>query len=276
MTVVRPLLAAVVCSAVAFAQQTPPQNQSQESQPPATQGPATHGKVLFSRSADDAKTDDAKPSDAQAEKSQAAAPKVSDAERSALVFTAYDLDVHLMLQQQAIAVMAHVTVRNDSDQPLAHLPIQLSSSLKFESVSTAGHKLPLTQQIINSDADHTGQLREAVVILPTPLAPKAESTLEIAYSGEIPPSTKRLEQIGTPVDLAQQSDWDQISVDFTGLRGFGDVVWYPVSSVPQALGEGAKLFNEIGRQKLRQQNAQAAVRVTAEYIGAAPNAAAIA
>jgi hypothetical protein len=275
MTVVRPLLAAVVCSAVAFAQQTPPQNQSQESQPPATQGPATHGKVLFSRSADDAKTDDAKPSDAQAEKSQAAAPKVSDAERSALVFTAYDLDVHLMLQQQSIAVMAHVTVRNDSDQPLAHLPIQLSSSLKFESISSAGQKLPFTQQIINSDADHTGQLREAVIVLPSPLAPKAESTLEIAYSGEIPPSTKRLDQIGTPVDLAQQSDWDQISVDFTGLRGFGDVVWYPVSSVPQALGDGAKLFNEIGRQKLRQQNAQATVRVTAEYIGAAPNAAAI-
>jgi hypothetical protein len=270
MTVVRPLLAAVVCSAVAFAQQTPPQSQSQESQPPTT-----HGKVLFSRSAEDAKTDDAKQSDAQPEKSQAAAVKVSDAERSALVFTAYDLDVHLMLQQQAIAVMAHVTVRNDSDQPLAHLPIQLSSSLKFESISSAGQKLPFTQQIINSDADHTGQLREAVVVLPTPLAPKAESTLEIAYSGEIPPSTKRLDQIGTPVDLAQQSDWDQISVDFTGLRGFGDVVWYPVSSVPQALGEGAKLFNEIGRQKLRQQNAQATVRVTAEYIGAAPNAAAI-
>ncbi len=270
MTVVRPLLAAVVCSAVAFAQQPPPQSQSQESQPPAT-----HGKVLFSRSADDAKTDDAKQSDAQADKSQTAAVKLSDAERSALVFTAYDLDVHLMLQQQAIAVMARVTVRNDSDQPLTHLPLQLSSSLKFESISSAGQKLPFAQQIINSDADHTGQLREAVVVLPTPLAPKAESTLEIAYSGEIPPSTKRLDQIGTPVDLAQQSDWDQISVDFTGLRGFGDVVWYPVSSVPQALGDGAKLFNEIGRQKLRQQNAQAAVRVTAEYIGAAPNAAVI-
>ena len=155
MTVVRPLLAAVVCSAVAFAQQTPPQSQSEESQPPAT-----HGKVLFSRSADDAKTDDAKQSDAQPEKSQAAVAKVSDAERSALVFTAYDLDVHLMLQQQAIAVMAHVTVRNDSDQPLAHLPIQLSSSLKFESISSAGQKLPFAQQIINSDADHTGQLRD--------------------------------------------------------------------------------------------------------------------
>jgi hypothetical protein len=269
MTVVRPLLAAVVCSAVAFAQQTTQQA------PQAQQPPASHGKVLFSRSADDTKPDDAQQVKIQPENPSAPAVQVSDAERSALVFTAYDLDVHLMLQQQAIAVMAHVTVRNDGDHPLGRLPIQLSSTLKFESISAQGQKLPFTQQLINSDADHTGQLREAVVALPSPLAPKAESTLEIAYSGEIPPSSKRLEQIGTPIDLAQQSDWDQISIDFTGLRGFGDVVWYPVVSVPQALGDGAKLFTEIGRQKLRQQNAQASVRVTAEYIGAAPNAAVI-
>ncbi len=45
--------------------------------------------------------------------------------------------------------------------------------------------------------------------------------------------------------------------------------------MPQFLGEGAKLFTEIGRQKLRQQNAQVSVRVTAEYIGTAPNTAVI-
>jgi hypothetical protein len=265
MTVVRPLLAAVVCSAVAFAQQTP--TQTPQAQP---QIPASHGKVLYSRSSDDPQQ-----AEAQSEKSQVAAGKVSDAERAAIVFTAYDLDVHLLLQQRSMAVMAHVTVRNDGEQPLAHLPLQLSSSLKFETISVDGQKLPFAQQLVNSDADHTGQLREAVAVLPRPLAPKAELMLAIAYSGEIPASTRRLEQIGTPLDLAQQSDWDQISVDFTGLRGFGDVVWYPVSSVPQALGEGAKLFTEIGRQKLRQQNAQTTVRVTAEYIGTAPNAAVI-
>ena len=81
--------------------------------------------------------------------------------------------------------------------------------------------------------------------------------------------------MGTPTELAQQSDWDEISEDFTGLRGFGDVVWYPVSSVPEALGDGAKFFTEIGRQKLRQQDAEVVVRVTAEYLGTAPNAAVI-
>jgi hypothetical protein len=263
MKVVSPLFAAVLCSAVVFAQQTPNKPQTQEDQLPPPRG-----KVLFSRSSSDAKPTDAK-------EAQSAEIKLTDAERSTLTFTAYDLDVHLQLKEQSIAVRARITGRNDSAQPLERLPLQLSSSLKFETISSEGRKLPFQQQLINSDADHTGQLREAVVSLPQALAPESEVTLDVVYSGAIPSSTKRLEDIGTPTELAQQSDWDQISEDFTGLRGFGDVVWYPVSSVPAALGDGAKLFNEIGRQKLRQQNAQAAVRVTAEYIGTAPNAAVI-
>ncbi len=270
MTVVRPLLAAVLCSAVAFAQQAPTQqSQPQSSTSQEDHLPPPRGNVLFSRSSSDAKPADVK-------EPQPANTKVTDADRSALTFTAYDLDVHLMLKEQSIAVRAHVTVRNDSSQPLAQLPVQLSSALTFETASIEGRKIAFTQQIINSDADHTGQLREALIAPPQPIAPKAELTLDLVYSGTIPPSTKRLEDIGTPVDLAQQSDWDEISEDFTGLRGFGDAVWYPVSSVPAALGDGAKLFTEIGRQKLRQQNARIAVRVTAEYIGAAPNTAAIA
>ena len=175
MMVVRPLLAAVVCSAVVFAQQSPTQTQTK---PSATQSqaqpssqdqtqedklPPPRGKVLFSRSSKDAQQPEGK-------EPQAADVKLSDAERSALTFTAYDLDVHLMLKDQAIAVRAHVTVRNDGSQPLARLPLQLSSSLKFETISIEGQKLAFTQQIVNSDVDHTGQLREAVVVLPKPLA----------------------------------------------------------------------------------------------------------
>lgn len=268
MMVVRPLLAAVLCSAVLFAQQTSTPQSQPQSQTQEDQLPPPRGKVLFSRSSSDAKQPDV-------QETAAEEIKLSDAERSALTFTAYDLDVHLQLKDQAIAVHARLTVRNDSSQALTRLPLQLSSSLKFETISIEGQKLAFTQQLINSDADHTGQLHEAVVPLPKPLAPQSELKLDVAYGGTIPASTKRLEAIGTPVDLAQQSDWDQISEDFTGLRGFGDVVWYPVSSVPQALGDGAKLFTEIGRQKLHQQNAKVAVRVTAEYIGTAPNAAVI-
>jgi hypothetical protein len=60
------------------------------------------------------------------------------------------------------------------------------------------------------------------------------------------------------------SDWDEISVPFTGLRGFGNVVWYPVSSVPVILGDGARLFDEVGEHKLRMAGARFKMRLTIE------------
>jgi hypothetical protein len=64
--------------------------------------------------------------------------------------------------------------------------------------------------------------------------------------------------------VAIHSDWDEISVPFTGLRGFGNVVWYPVSSVPVILGDGARLFNEVGEHKLRMAGARFKIRLTVE------------
>jgi len=91
---------------------------------------------------------------------------------------------------------------------------------------------------LNSDADHTGQLHEAAVTLATPLAPGATVQLDVTYSGTIAPSAQRLMAIGTPDELALHTDWDGIGVEFTGLRGFGNVAWYPVSSVPVILATG--------------------------------------
>lgn len=223
---------------------------------------AQQPQVIFSRST------------GQSHQAPLAAPVVTakaiDAERAALTFTAYDLDIHLMPKDQSLAVHARVTVRNDGRQPLAVLPLQLSYSLNFEDVALNGKRLPFAQQTLNSDADHTGQLHEAVVVLPQPLAPQAELTLDVDYSGKIAPSAIRLERLGAPDEVAARSDWDEISESFTGLRGFGDVVWYPVSSVPAALGDGNKLFTEIGRQKLRQADAQVKMRVTEEFFGEPP------
>ena len=73
--------------------------------------------------------------------------------------------------------------------------------------------------------------------------------------------------------MALHSDWDRISADFVGLRGFGNVFWYPVASVPVFLGDGAKMFTEIGHQKLRQAAAKISMRVTQDFFGVAPNVA---
>lgn len=202
---------------------------------------------------------------------QAAA--VTDAERTAVVITAWDLDVHLNARQQSMEARAEVTLRNGGAAPLGRIALQLSSTLNFEMIGLRGKKIGFEQNTVASDADHTGQLHEAVIPLAEPLAPQASLRLEVDYGGTIPLSAQRLTAIGAPDATAEASDWDRISEDFTGVRGFGNVVWYPVSSVPVALGDGAKFFTEIGRQKLLDQDATASLRVTDEFFAEPPNVA---
>lgn len=248
----RALAAAALLTAALAAAQTPAQSAA----------PQSTGKVIFSRStdADGAVTTQAEPTRQSADK-----PVATDDERLAVTFTAMALDVRLQPAAQHIAVRALITVRNDGKTPLARIPLQLSSTLQWEEIRVAGQPAHFTIAALNSDADHTGQLREAAVPLATPLAPGASLQLDTVYSGQIAPSAQRLLTIGTPETVALHSDWDAIAPSFTGLRGFGNVVWYPVSSVPVILGDGARLFDEIGRHKLRLVGCRFSLRLTAEF-----------
>lgn len=234
--------------------------EAQQQSPPAPSNP--NAKVLFSRS-DDQATDQSSPQSAAP--TQNVTGEVTNSDRSAIAFTSYNLDVHLAPRDQSLSAHAQVEVRNDGAQPLNFIPLQLSSSLDFEGISLDGKTLPFTRQTLNSDTDHTGLLHEAVIRLPAALAPKASINLDIVYSGTIVQDARRLVQLGTPDDAAAQSDWDRISEDFTGLRGFGNVVWYPVTSVPALFGDGNKVFAEIGKQKLRESDATISIRLTVEY-----------
>ena len=240
----------------------------QQSTPAPDKNPATpsnpNATVLFSRS------DDETPAQS-ATSAQNVTTKVTDTERAAITFTAYDLDIHLALRDHSLSARVQVQIRNDGAQPLSIIPLQLSSSLNFEGASLDSKRLPFAQQTLNSDTDHTGLLHEAVIQLPTPLAPKSSLSLGIDYSGTIDLDARRLVQLGTPDDVAAHSDWDRISEDFTGLRGFGTVVWYPVASVPALLGDGDKVFSEIGAEKLRQADAEVSIRLTIEYYLAPPS-----
>jgi hypothetical protein len=111
------------------------------------------------------------------------------------------------------------------------------------------------------------------VTLATPLVAGGEQTLTVFYSGSAAPSAKRLESIGTPPDVAMHADWDGVREEFTGLRGFGNVLWYPVCNVPVRLGEGDRFFSEIGATKLRESAAMVSMTVTEEFTGAAPTVA---
>ncbi|MGO8759544.1 MAG: hypothetical protein ACLQG3_15600 [Terracidiphilus sp.] len=250
---------------------------SAQTAPAAPQDQQPHGAVIFSRSTDDngqtttPATDEARPGG-----TPVSAPVATDDERQAVTFTAFDMDVHLRPTVQQIAVRALLTVRNDGKSPIAHLPLQISSSLAWERIRLAGRDLSFTVATLNSDTDHTGQLHEAAVPLASPLASGASLQLDVTYSGAIPLSAQRLLTIGTPGEVALHSDWDSIDVDFTGLRGFGNVAWYPVSSVPVILGDGARVFDEMGEHKLRMAGARFRLRITDEFPhGQAPTVALI-
>jgi hypothetical protein len=198
---------------------------------------------------------------------------VPDSARRAIVFTKYALDVRLETRDESLHARAIVTVRNESATALNAVPLQISSSLVWEGIDAESKPLRFAHHTVATDADHTGAMNEALVTLPSPLAPGGEQRLTVFYSGTMAPTTKRLTAIGMPPDIAEHADWDGIREEFTGLRGFGNVLWYPVTSVPVALGEGDRYFREIGVMKLRESSADVSMSVTEEFSGAAPTAA---
>ena len=207
---------------------------------------------------------------AAAPKHQSVTVTATDAERASLTVTQYDGEVHLVPSQHSISVRMKMTVRNDGPLPLRHIALQISSSLAWYSLHVQGQAVSFSAQKIDSDIDHTGKLSEAVVTLPQPLAVGASLPLDVLYSGTVDPSAERLIRIGAPEKVALSSDWDQISPDFTGLRGFGHVVWMPVSTVPVLLGQGAKALDAIGEWKLRESDARVQLHVEVEYHSTAP------
>ena len=112
-----------------------------------------------------------------------------------------------------------------------------------------------------------------MVTLSEPLAVGGVVEVSAYYSGEIGLSAGRLERIGAPALQAANADWDRIAAEGTWLRGFGNVLWYPTAATPVFLGDGAKLFQAVGKAKLREADATIRLRLTIEYAGDAPKAA---
>jgi len=196
---------------------------------------------------------------------------VSDRERAALTFTAYDLDARITPATARLAMRARVTLRNDGAEPMLRVPLQISSTLTWESLAlVAGSPLTFEQHVMATDADHTGSATEAVVTLPHALAPGASVTLDAFYSGTIAQNGERLLRLGATEAQAKEADWDAIAPGQTLLRGFGNVLWYPVASPPLFLGDAAKLVQAIGRTKLREATAGMRLRVAVEYRGEPP------
>ena len=239
--------------------QTPPQ--APEVTPPA-------GQVVS-----EAPTEQAVPADVRPE------VPVTEVERSSLQITSMNLDLHLIPADAREEAHATLVVRNTSGAALARIPLQLSSTLHWISASAAtpaGLKpIPFTQSPIASDTDHTGYAQEAIFIPAEPLTPGASLTLSVVYRGDIKQNADRLELIGAPHDRAGQTDWDAIvptSDDLsTSLRGFGNVIWYPVAAPTAQFGNGNQLFALIARERRRNADEMMRLRLTVEYVGDPPD-----
>jgi hypothetical protein len=287
-------LALLVASLTAQAQTAPTQPAQQTPPPP----PA--GQVLFESHGTPPPTpdDDAPPEPQAIPPGQTpTGPVLTDEQRSSLLFTAYDLDARVTPATGHLTMRARVTLRNITTQPLSRVALQISSTLHWESATlitpTGAVALTVTQHLIDTDADHTGKSSEAILDLPAPLAPGATLTLDTLYSGNLSADTSRLERLGASVSQALSTDWDAVgsaqlsgssssssSVDTAitpalsvALRGFGNVLWYPTASPQLFLGDGAKLFQAIGQQRLAERAATIHLRLAVAYRGIPPVAA---
>ena len=172
-------------------------------------------------------------------------------DREAFTFTNYDLSVRVEPDQQRLAVRGKITLRNDSSVSQKNLSVQISSSLNWRAIQANGKPVQFVSQPYTSDIDHTGSLSEAIVTLPNAVSPKSTVELDIGYEGVIPLDVTRLTRIGLRKEGARHSDWDQISQEFSAVRGIGYVVWYPVATESASLSDGNSVFETVGRWKAR-------------------------
>ncbi len=211
----------------------------------------------------------------------APATAVTNEERGSVAIVATDLDCHLTPAEASEEVNARLTVKNISGAPEARIPLQISGSLRWAraaAVTPQGLRpVEFTQSPVATDADHTGFAQELVLTPAVPLAPGASQVFSVFYSGKIEQSSARLDVLGADPGASAQAEWDQITqtsdAGSTALRGFGNVIWYPVAAPVAALGEGNRLFKSIARERRLNAAATIRLRLTVEYVGEPPDAA---
>jgi hypothetical protein len=167
-------------------------------------------------------------------------------DRDAFTFTHYDLNARVDPDQQRLAVRGKISLRNDSSTAQKNVFLQISSSLDWLSIKANGKPLQFVSQPYTSDIDHTGALSEAIVTLPQAIAPRESVELEVGYEGVITLDATRLTRIGAPDANAKHTDWDQIAMPFTVVRGIGYVVWYPVATEAASLSDSDSVFGVLG------------------------------
>ncbi len=217
------------------------------------------------------------------------ARSMTEADRAAVSVLRYDLDIHLNTHTGAVETRAQLLVKNSGAVPLARLPLRISGALQWESaklvmsglgfgsapapVPPAGKGFSIDQYRVPDGLDHTGTATEIALTLPEPLLPGKTLQLDLYYSGTFAGSTQRLTDIGAPSGRAALTDWDTVSDTFTGLRGLGNVLWYPVAGPTAQLRDGDAVTRTVEASRVRDAQAEFRLNLTLEYAGSRPDAA---
>jgi hypothetical protein len=172
-------------------------------------------------------------------------------DRTAFTFVHYELELRIDPNGHAIAARGKIRLRNDSNAPQRNLTLQISSSLTWRMIELNGEPVQYVAEPYITDIDHTGAVTEAVVTLPSEVAPKGTVELEVGYQGQVTRDATRLTRAGVPAETAAHNDWDQVAEPVTAVRGIGYVAWYPVS-VPAASLSDNSLFAELDNWKTSQ------------------------
>lgn len=199
------------------------------------------------------------------------APGAFAIDREAFTITHYQLEAQLDRSSHVMAVTGKLTLRNDSKTPQKVVALQVTSSFQWNSITLddnptatgaeAGKPVQWLSDDYTTDIDHTGSVTEAIVNLPQPVLPAGTITLAVQYGGTITADATRLTRVGTPADMAARSDWDEISDDFTAVRGLGYVTWYPVAIEAVSMSDGTAVFDAIAAWKQRQAHSDFHARI---------------
>jgi hypothetical protein len=206
------------------------------------------------------------------------AAKITDAQRRSLAITSTDLDLHLNSHTGDAEVRAQLVVRNTGSQPLSVLPLRVSGALQWQSarIMVAGHgstPIPVKQHNLADDLDHTGVAAEIALSLPSPLMAGESVSLDLYYVGSLSEADERLLALGAPPDRALRTDWDTVSDAFTGLRGLGNVLWYPVTTPPASLHSASAVPDAVEHVRAADASSRFHLRLAVEYAGFRPDSA---
>lgn len=206
---------------------------------------------------------------------QAASEKIPEAARQAVLITARDLDLHLDAATAAAEVRAQITLTNTGKAPLTIVPVRISGALKWESARllATGATIALEQHHLRDDLDHTGVATELALTLPEPLAPGTTLKLDLFYGGSLAANQSRLLALHAPQQIAIRTDWDTVTPAFTGLRGLGNVEWYPVTGPTALLSDGTAVPLAVENSRTREADSTMRLRLTLQHDGPAPDAA---